>query len=157
MLIHLFRPRSQHQRGDTLVEVLISMTVISLVLGGAYTTTSRSLSATRAAQERGNALKLAESQVEQIKNIVATSPDDIFGAGVSTKFCVDGTGTVYDASIAPLNTHCIVDVQGNPTTIQPSFTLVTTRTGNDFLVDESWYDVGGTTTDNLKLAYRVYQ
>ena len=72
---------ARRQRGDTLVEVLIAIAVVSLILGGAYVTTNRSLYATRAAQERGNALKLAESQIEQLKGIVASNPTAVFGGG----------------------------------------------------------------------------
>ncbi len=60
--------------GDTIVEVLIAIAVVSLVLGGAFTSTRKSANATRTAQEQGEALKLAESQVEQIKIALDNDP-----------------------------------------------------------------------------------
>ena len=62
MLINL-----RNHRGDTIVEVLIAIAIVSLTLTGAYASVNRSSNATRTAQERGEALKWAESQVEQIK------------------------------------------------------------------------------------------
>ena len=57
------------ERGDTIVEVLIAISVMSLLIGGAFVLTNRSLQGTRAAQERLNALKLVESQLEQLKKL----------------------------------------------------------------------------------------
>lgn len=63
-----------NMRGDTIVEVLIAIAVVSLVLAGSYASTRRSANATRTAQEQGEALKFAESQVEQIKAALESSP-----------------------------------------------------------------------------------
>ena len=63
--------------GDTIVEVLIAIAVVSLVLGGAFTSTRRSSNTTRTAQEQGEALKLAESQVEQIKIALDNDPPSL--------------------------------------------------------------------------------
>ncbi len=72
------------ERGDTIVEVLIAIAIVSLTLTGAYTSVNRSSNATRTAQERGEALKWAETQVEQIK----ASKDDLASAAY-TNFCFD--------------------------------------------------------------------
>jgi hypothetical protein len=50
-----------------------------------------------------------------------------------------------------------VDSNGTPTTAQPQYTLQVTRNGNQFNVLETWVDVSGKQTDQLQLAYRVYQ
>ena len=55
------RLRALSERGDTLVEVLIAIAVVSLILGGAFVTTNKNLQATREAQERGNAQKREHS------------------------------------------------------------------------------------------------
>lgn len=60
-----------NQFGDTIVEVLIVTAVLGLVLAGSYAIASRSLKGMRASQERGEALKLAEAQIESIKTAVA--------------------------------------------------------------------------------------
>lgn len=152
-------PPSHHaERGDTIVEVLISIAVISLIIGGAYVTTNKSLLATRSSQERGNAVKLTESQLEELKGAVAKNPATIFGGGVPSPFCVYNdlaTGTLQ--AVASTDAKCKVNVAGNPTTTEPSFQLAITRSGNDFTVKNSWIDVSGKTTDHMQIKYRVYQ
>jgi prepilin-type N-terminal cleavage/methylation domain-containing protein len=140
------------QRGDTIVEVLIAMAVITMVLAGAYVVTNRSLSATRSAQERTIALKLAESQLEQVKALAAASPDNIFGAAAPSPFCISNVGAVVDAT----NAACAVDTVGAPTTKQPLFRISVARSGNDFVLTETWADVNGRNSDTLQLRYRVY-
>lgn len=144
------------QRGDTIVEVLISITIISLILGGAYVTTNKSLVATRRAQERANALKLAESQLEQIKGVVATSPSDIFGGTAPSPFCVYATGGVLKV-VAASNVNCTVNTSGVATTVEPKFRLSVTRSGNTFTITDTWNDLTNATTDQVTLKYRAYQ
>lgn len=140
------------ERGDTLVEVLITIVVISVVLGGAYVTVNRSLTATRSAQERSIALKLAESQIEQLKGLITTDSTQIFGGGVPLTFCITSAGAV----VAAPNPVCSVGTSGTPTTTEPIFNLSITRTNRDFVLTETWIDVSGQNTDTLELRYRVY-
>jgi prepilin-type N-terminal cleavage/methylation domain-containing protein len=153
--MHIFIGTSiaKRQRGDTLVEVLIAIAVISLILAGAYVTTNRSLYATRSAQERSNALKLAESQIEQLKGLAGSNPTALFGGAVPNPFCISNTGTVVPAA----NPACSVGTTGVPTTVEPIFRLSIARSGNTFTLTETWIDVGGKQTDSLQLKYRVYQ
>ncbi len=157
-----FRQHSS-ERGDTIVEVLIAIAVITLVLGGAYVTTNKSLQNTRGAQERATALKFAESQFEQLKNVIATNPSKVFPSGgpvPPTTFCITGGVNVYDATVAPQNQNCTLDVNGAVATSsspQPLFMLKTTRSGNTFTIAETWIDISGKTTDRLQLSYRIYQ
>jgi len=143
--------RMSRQRGDTLVEVLIAIAVVSLVLGGAYVTSSRSLLATRSAQERGNALKIAESQIEQIKGLAASNSKALFDASAPSPFCISTDGSVVASSDAT----CTVGTNGSPTTTEPKFVLSVTRSGNTFTLVETWNDVRSG-TDQLQLKYRVY-
>jgi prepilin-type N-terminal cleavage/methylation domain-containing protein len=55
------------QRGDTIVEVLIAIAIISLVLVGAYATANRNANITQDTLEHSVALKLAESQIEYLR------------------------------------------------------------------------------------------
>ncbi len=147
-----------NRRGDTLVEVLIAIGIISTVLAGAYVMTNRSLISTRDAQERVNATKLAETQLELIKSAVAKDPNIVFATGVPTSFCAIPTATsvaIYQSS----DTRCTqMDANGtSPVTTQPRFTIVDTRTNNDFMVKVTWVSAGGVrSNDNVQLRYRVY-
>lgn len=149
-----FKPSQIKEKGDTIVEVLISIAVVSLILGGAYATTNRSLLATRDAEERGNAIKLVESQVERLKNLAKTNPTAIFGPGTPDPFCVNNSGGVVAAG----DNGCEVNAAGNPTDIQPIYTLSVKRTGtNTFTVTNQWIDTRGRTSDKLEMIYRVYE
>ena len=66
---HLY---SNHQRGDTIVEVLIAAAIVSLVLVGAYVVTNRNRIAMQDTQEHSIALKLVEGQTELLRGGLAT-------------------------------------------------------------------------------------
>lgn len=55
------------QRGDTIVEVLISTVVIAIVLSGAYALTNRATRINQTAIERTTASKLMQEQIELIR------------------------------------------------------------------------------------------
>lgn len=131
---------------------------MSVILGGAYVVSNTSLQATRAAQERGNGLKLAESQLEQLKGLISTNSAAVFGGSVPTTFCISSVTSVIDASpLSPSKALCAVDTTGAPTVKQPQYVIAITRSGNAFTLDESWVDVDGRNTDKLQLVYRDYQ
>lgn len=92
--------------GDTIVEVLIAMAVVSLVLAGAYTSTRKSANATRTAQEQGEALKLAESQVEQIK----VALDSVPPIAVSPGSYLDGSNLYTITTTIPILNNYVVIV-----------------------------------------------
>ena len=151
MLIKRLQRLSEH--GDTIVEVLISIAVLSLILGGAFVTMNNNLQSTRDAQERGNALKLVESQIEQIKNLAASDPDALFAASVPSSFCISSAGAV----VASTNAACAVDAAGTANTVEPVFHLVVTRSGNTFTVRDTWAKLGEFTQNNVEMKYRAYE
>ncbi len=140
------------ERGDTIVEVLIAIGVISLVLAGAFVMTNRSLQGTRDAQERVNAVKLVESQVEQVKNLASTNPTAIFGAGVPASYCINSSGAV----VVSTNAACKVGTNGVATASQPAFQLSITRSTNTFTVTNTWTSIRGNATNTVQMKYRAY-
>jgi len=154
--------KTMRERGDTLVEVMVAIVIVATVIGGAYVVSNRSLQSTRGAQERSSALKLAEAQIEQLKNQVTADSTKIFGAAVPTNFCLasDATGThVYNFTVAAQKVNCIVNANGTPTPLSspPVYTINIVRTGNDFKLTETWVDISGKFSDSLQLNYRAYQ
>lgn len=75
-----------NNRGDTIVEVIVCIAVISLILSAAYSISTRSLNGMRIAQERGEALKVAEGQMEMLRKkfSLITSPSDPSLADLAT-------------------------------------------------------------------------
>lgn len=61
----------RRENGDTIVEVLIALAIIGLVIAGAYATADSSTRIVRQAQERSDAVKVAESQLETIRSVNA--------------------------------------------------------------------------------------
>jgi len=57
-----------NHKGETIVEVLIVIAIIGAIIAGSYAIASRSLTRVRIAQERSEALKLAEGQMEVIRS-----------------------------------------------------------------------------------------
>lgn len=98
--------------GDTIVEVLLAIAVISAVLGGAYASASQSSRGLRQSQERGEALKLLEAQIELLKSAKASGysfPASGFcmkqglqrleSLPATDEACSQGTGNRYQLSL----------------------------------------------------------
>jgi type II secretory pathway pseudopilin PulG len=151
--MQLKRLKSLTERGDTIVEVLICIAVISLILAGAFVLTNHSLQGTRAAQERLNGIKLVESQLEQIKNLAGSNASAIFGGTVPASFCVNSSSQVKASSDASCSQ---VGPDGTPATKQPLFSVSVSRSGNTFTVKSIWDSVTGG-KDNVEMKYNVYQ
>ena len=57
-----------NNKGDTIIEVMLSLAVLGALITSAYTIASRSLNGIRISQERSEATKIAEGQLEVIRN-----------------------------------------------------------------------------------------
>ncbi|TAH34118.1 hypothetical protein EYC59_03925 [Candidatus Saccharibacteria bacterium] len=82
----IFHPLNR--RGDTIVEVLIAVGVISFILISAYMISNRSTHSIRTGQERQEALALAQSQIELIRLSN--------GLNTTSKGCFNGTQIAAD-------------------------------------------------------------
>lgn len=133
------------QTGDTIVEVLIAILVISSVLGGAYTSANSSSNSNRQAQERGEALKLAEEQVEKIKALVEMPTLPAAG----TSFCIVDPITVQTNLVL-----CKVTdrAAGYSTIIRRG----TAPADNTYVVTSTWAKAGGGADQRLTITYRIY-
>lgn len=121
------------QSGDTIIEVLLAMSIIGLVLGAAFGIANRSVQIGQNAQERTEALKIAESQLELFKSEYYANTD-IQSREESSPFClsikavvvaineitdaecqnIDGNGNpgLFNVSIIPPNSDLAVDPTG---------------------------------------------
>jgi prepilin-type N-terminal cleavage/methylation domain-containing protein len=132
--------RIRNKRGDTIVEVLIAIAIVSLTLAGAYTSVNKSTIATRTAQERGEALKWAETQVEQLKASTKTGT-----TSMPLKFCYktdlqpDTSGSTCDSGPIPYKALITQSSVGS----------------NNFKVLVTWDALGGSGTNNVELDYAL--
>ncbi len=130
-----------NNRGDTIVEVLVAIAVVSLVLAGAFTSTRHSANATRSAQEQGEALKIAESQVEQIKIAVETGKPSLAAAPAS--FCISGATTPDStAAVCKIGLYQITITKPDPLAPDTYATQIT------------WDKLGGG-ANSVELDYRI--
>ena len=132
------------QRGDTIVEVLIAITVISMVLVAAYVTTSHNVNSMTDTQEHSEALQLAQTQIEFLHN-TTTPPTD--------GHCFDSNGNVQTAGGNP--DPCKQDSSGNQTSSQPQFNVdITNDNPPTYKVTVTWTSLTHNTQDNVTLFYQ---
>ncbi len=136
----------RNQSGDTIIEVLIVIAVISLVLAGAYNSSGRSLGATRTSQERSEATQLVEGQLERLR-IAAVDPDS--GVFTNTNFCLTENQTV----VANTDPQC----QRTPAGVTYALSITRPTNGNDetFTARAQWDKAGGGTSNNVAIIYRI--
>ena len=100
------------EAGDTIIEVLIASAVISSVLGSAYVISTRSLRTGQAAQERVEAIKLIEEQIERLKYEARSNTNfDSLYRDASGTYCIAATGTSFikrtNPSLTTFNDDCV--------------------------------------------------
>ncbi len=152
-------PFHHNQRGDTLVEVMISIAIVSLILGGAYVTTNNSLRATRTAEERTSAMKLVQGQTELVKSMVASPAGVTALAGAPPAgFCLvpnavaGAQPSTPNATTAP----CKLNSGGSPTVTEPIYSMKIIKVGNTYTISSTWSSVTNTGQDNVQMTYRAY-
>lgn len=124
-----------NNKGETVVEVLISIAVVASVLASSYYLVTRSSKQGRAAAERSAALKTAEAKVEILRAIKATIPS------TATSFCISSGGA--------LNT----DLTSTDCTADGKYKIVITKNAATYDIKTTW---NGALRDNetLTLYYR---
>lgn len=150
--------RRLNSKGDTIVEVLLAITVVSAVLAGAYVSTSRSLKANRAAQERAEATEFVQQQAERLKYVSSTSnAASVFASG---PFCIKDDLTVQNVTNISNDSNC---------TFGARYVISITYAGGSspHLIRALWENATGSSTvsiggtsypgyDIINLYYRVY-
>jgi len=149
------------QRGDTIVEVLLAVAVLGAVLGGAFVAANRNSLVNRSSQERLEAVKVGEAQLERLKAMAASadSSSTIFSAPAN--FCIDQLNTITTGT-----TDCTLDAagaDGQPASrylasIQRDANLSPKPgvTGIRFSIDITWDSVLGD-QETLQYKYEVFR
>lgn len=159
------------QRGDTIVEVVLAMTIIAVVLGSASALANRSTRSLQTSQEHSNALRIAQSQLELIKDYVPkhkTEMSDNNSVILKDPFCmsvekVGGIDTVMAKKFD--NPACRINTSGKSalaTETGPLYNIKITPAaysasspGYSAKIVVTWETLQGR-TDNVELAYRTY-
>lgn len=152
-----------NSRGDTIIEVLLAMMVVSLILGGAYVSASRTLNNSRQAQERGEALKVAQSQLETIKNKANNGDASLFS--YANTFCIDSSNNLQPStnptrtatpSLESDNFNTYTSACKNQGPGQLYYVTDQVTSGNLFSVYVRWDRAGGNGRDEVKLSESIY-
>jgi type II secretory pathway pseudopilin PulG len=124
--------------GDTIVEVLICLAIMGFTLGAAYSIANRSLLSIRDAQERGEATKYAEIQLERLRYIVYDK-----GQQPSGNFCIKDDFSTGAASACAKGIYT------------PSIQY-SAASGGIYTITTSWQGIGGRNIEQVQLYYRAY-
>lgn len=132
-------------KGDTIIEVLISIAVVSLVLGGAYASSKRSLDANTRARERGEAVAFTQQQIERLRVVAkdVSKSDSLFG--LSGPFCIS-SGLIVQSGAC----------RTGPTGDSSRYELEIIRNNNVFTATTTWDQVGGGQEGEASITYRIY-
>lgn len=146
--------------GDTIIEVLIAMTVASSVLGISYGTANRNLLMTRASQERSEASRLIQGQIESLNYVSKTSPSLI--PSDTSPFCISGSTVQtsgWGMGVIPNPTLSSDNFAGYPVQcVNGYYNYVITRDCNNcgtFHFYVRWENITGGKRDQIIMVYRV--
>lgn len=153
--------RRLDSRGDTIVEVLIAILVMSVILTGAFVSARRSQAGIRQSQERVEALKVAEAQLERIRYKARTGT----GAELYTAphtFCVDIAMFKHTVTgVQPLQSDSFspsvypIGCQAEPSGVQ-FYSHVTLDTAtNTFTSITRWDGFGNIGKQEVRLSVRI--
>lgn len=138
-----------------MVEVLVSMAVVSMILGGAYVTSNKSLLATRDAQEHVQALKLADAQLELLNAQPPTSALTSSPAG----FCYGPPPSYTAQLIDTVSNNCTLKTDGMlaPAGFQPAYSVKISYDSPSLLytVQVSWPSITGQGKGHVTMFYRT--
>jgi type II secretory pathway pseudopilin PulG len=144
------------ERGDTIVEVLLAVLIIGAVLTGAYVTANQTLNANRASQERSEALKYVEGQLEHLKANI-----DTLGSQPGA-FCFDKNTGAFDGSFTDpaahpnLGTDNFAYPAGCDQGLVPGgYHLSIRQSGTTYTVNARWDGAGSSGRQQTTMYYRV--
>ena len=132
----LRRLTNYNQAGDTIVEVMVSVVVAGMALGAAYAISGASLRRGIEAQERTQATRLVQSQIEYLKS-----------ANITTQLPSDGIESCYQAAQSPpVGGRCLV--------IDGKFDIWLVRNGNTYTIRAEWDSLNGGSRNLVRMDYR---
>jgi prepilin-type N-terminal cleavage/methylation domain-containing protein len=136
------------QAGDTIIEVIIAIAVISTILSGAFLVTTHSTRAVRDSEEHAEALQYLQGQVELLR--AAASHTGGLPSTINVPFCLS-SGQYYQP--AANSAQCTIGSFYSVSIVSPSSSPAVNAT-TTFKLTASWAALSGG-TDTVYLAYKV--
>lgn len=148
----------KNQRGDTIMEVLIAVAVLSLILTVSLALANRNTQGNRQAQERGEATKHTESQIELLKSYLASSANPVLPP--NGNFCMKDDGTPSDpieGIVDETQEENFGAFNGRDECKKGEFYHVyINRAGDTFTAHTRWVKVAGRGIDEATMVHRIY-
>lgn len=142
------------QRGDTIIEVLIAIAVASSVLAITYSTMNRNLQISRQSQERTEATKIAQGQIELLRSHLDLA-DTTINSGV---FCLKDTATTartgFTGSIPATLPDDFTKYGPECINVDNFYNLAITVNAGIYKIYVRWYNVQGTGQDQVVMVYK---
>ncbi len=149
--------RIRSQRGDTIMEVMIAVAVLSFILTASFVVSNKSSQATRQSVERSEAFKHSETKLEQLKTFISQSATPALPAD-GTSFCIKNDGTPTPAIVGDAKNFATYD--SNPALSDCKqdnrYYSYVQRTGNTFTVYTRWEAATGNGIDESSMVHRIY-
>lgn len=147
---------SPNEQGDTIVEVLLAIVIVSAVLTGAFVVISKNSQQVRDSEEHAQALQLLQGQVEQVRTILACGEDATCPTNASALLAQTGTFCIDSVTKLQVANH---GHSPDPCHNGSFYDISITHDGTDrnlyhFNID--WPSVYGSSNSNVQLAYRMY-
>jgi type II secretory pathway pseudopilin PulG len=155
-------PAHRTDRGDTIVEVLISLAVIATLIAGAFVVSRTSSVNVRTSQEHAEALQLLQGQVEMLRADATSAAAGSTWSPPASNFCMDQTSgsANYGKAVATgTSSPCNILNNGSAYSYKVSITkdtsagaraAQTARFGDTYIFSVSWDALsGGQNTESI--------
>jgi len=163
-----FLPKHVNPRGDTIVEVLIALAIVSSVLAGAFLVTQKSTLAVRDGQEHGEMSQVLQGQVELVRSLALPETSDTMGVFKNSPkyFCIDTTNPAapvrvdFLASVTSLPNVAVDDYssyRAECRNLQTRYNVAITydATSKIFTFTGRWDGIAGNKNEE-QFVYRIY-
>lgn len=139
---------TRHQSGDTIVEVLISISILGVVVAGSYSLANRNLSSGQAAEQRTQALASAQSQIGYVTNAHQNGSIDTYKnfAVANGDFCVLSNP---NQELKKASDPACKKYNGQ------AYEIAVKYQSNLFTITANWTDERGANQENLALYYKL--
>lgn len=144
------------QKGDTVVEVMISLLLLSAAFTGCYAIINRSTRNLEAAQLRSQAVKIVSSQIEALRSYYISNGS--IPAGLTCFYLKQVAAPPNPPNLKEnISTPCYLNSSGSlvAASITPNYSITITSSGSPttYTVKATWpYN---STTNNVSMVYRV--
>lgn len=155
--MRLVHSHKLNQTGDTIVEVLIAIAVVSVVIVSSFTIANKSSIQIRAAQERSEGLKLAASAIETIK----ARPTAANNLPLNKLYCQDlitqatANGDLPNLVTEQDSDYAQPQCRSQLTTVPYFISVMRTDNEGSFVVHARWDRVGGGERQDITYSYRL--